>query len=101
VDLYVNKKAKTDKESSLIVLKSVLPVLSGVENWKREEIHEALVSQAAALGVKNALLLWPVRIAVSGRSVAPGGVDDICALLGRDETLRRIGRGISKLEASV
>ncbi len=100
-ELFENKKAKTDKRIALDMLRSVLPVFGGIESWRREEIHEALMGHAAALGVKNALLLWPVRIAVSGRSVTPGGADEICALLGREETLRRVGLGITKLEASV
>ena len=41
--------------------------------------------------------MWPLRIAVSGRAVTPGGAVEICRILGRDETLRRVAAAIAKL----
>ncbi len=98
-ELFVNKKAKTDKLLSLDMLKSVLPVIEAIEEWNRESVHEALMSHAVSLGVKNATLLWPVRIALSGLAVTPGGAVEICCLLGKEESLSRIRTGIAKLEA--
>lgn len=98
-ELYVNKKAKTDKLLSLDMLKSVLPVIDAIGDWNCEGVHEALMNHAAALGVKNAALLWPVRIALSGLGVTPGGAVEICCLLGKEESLKRIRTGIAKLEA--
>mgnify|MGYP000018040117 FL=1 len=52
---------------------------------------------AEQLGVKNATLMWPVRIAAAGKLVTPGGAVEICQILGRDETLRRLKAGLAKL----
>jgi len=57
------------------------------------------VGLAEGLGVKNALLMWPVRIAAAGKSVTPGGAVEICRILGKDETLRRLNAGLAMLGA--
>ena len=97
VELFTNKKSKTDPQISLQMLQAVQPVLTGLEPWSQEGIHSALVSLAEALAVKNATLMWPLRIALTGRSVTPGGAVEICHILGRDEALRRIQVGVDKL----
>lgn len=95
--MYCHKKMKTTEETSLQALKAVLPVLENLENWNAESIHEALFSLIAELGVKNGWLLWPVRTAVSGKGTTPGGGVELCAILGKDETISRIKKGIEKL----
>jgi len=95
--LYEHKKSKTDKKISLDMLTEAVKVLGSLEDWNVENIHDALVSLALELEVKNATLMWPVRIAVAGKTVTPGGAIEICFILGRDETLRRINIGIEKL----
>jgi glutamyl-tRNA synthetase len=94
---YTNKKSKTDAAVSLEMLRAALPVLEGLEDWTTEAIHDSLIALAERLGVKNATLLWPVRIAVSGRLVTPGGAVELCHILGREETLRRLRDGIGRL----
>lgn len=96
-DIYTNKKSKTDPTVSLNMLVKTLPVLEKLQFWTDESIHGALTALGEALGVKNATLMWPLRIAVSGRMVTPGGAVEICRILGREETLRRVGYGIKKL----
>ena len=96
-ELYVHKKSKTDRESSLEMLKIVLPELEAIEQWDDEHIHSCLVTLAEKLEVKNAKLMWPVRIAATGTAVTPGGAVEICRILGKDETLRRLRDGISRL----
>jgi len=96
-ELYVNKKSKTDEAVSLRMLQACREALTGLSDWAQEPIHDCLTGLAEALGVKNATLMWPLRIAVSGRAVTPGGAVELCRILGRDETLRRIGAGIAKL----
>ena len=98
IALYTNKKSKTDPAVSLEMLKTVRPVLAGLSAWDDETLLTAMKDLAERLEVKNAKVMWPVRIAVSGRAVTPGGAVEICRILGRDETLRRIDAGISKLE---
>lgn len=96
--LYTNKKSKTDAAVSLEMLRMVRPILEGLSDWADEELLAAMTGLAAKLEVKNAKVMWPVRIAVSGKAVTPGGAVEICRILGREETLRRIDRGIALLE---
>ncbi|MCI2058202.1 MAG: glutamate--tRNA ligase [Oscillibacter sp.] len=96
---YTNKKSKTDSAVSLRMLEEALPVLEALPAWTNDSIHDALMELAAALGVKNATLMWPVRIAVSGRLVTPGGAVELCRILGRSETLRRLRIGMDRLRA--
>ena len=98
IELYTNKKSKTDSEIAARMLKAAIPVLSELPEWSQEEIHDGLISLAEKLGVKNATLMWPVRIAVSGQAVTPGGAVEICRILGRDETIRRMQFGLEKLK---
>ncbi|MGI5896639.1 MAG: glutamate--tRNA ligase [Oscillospiraceae bacterium] len=95
--LYCHKKMKTNEENSLESLQAVLPVLEQLETWTEESIHEALFALIAEKGVKNGLILWPVRVAVSGKQFTPGGGVEICAILGKEESLNRIRKGIEKL----
>ena len=76
-----------------------MQVTAGWASWPKVQVPTHDVScRTLALEVKNAKVMWPVRIAVSGRAVTPGGAVEICRILGRDETLRRIDAGIAKLE---
>ena len=95
--LYVHKKSKTNLENSLTSLQAVLPVLEQLDVWTNESLYEALVALASQLGVKNSVILWPLRVAVSGKASTPGGATELCALLGKEESLRRIRTGITLL----
>ncbi|MCD8087166.1 MAG: glutamate--tRNA ligase [Oscillospiraceae bacterium] len=96
-ELYVHKKSKSDKESSLTMLEAALPVLEALPVWDDEHIHDAMTSLAEKLEVKNAKLMWPVRIAATGTAVTPGGAVELCRILGQEETLRRLRDGIERL----
>lgn len=96
-ELYVHKKMKTNEENSLESLKAALPVMEALDDYSVEGVHAALFGVIESLGVKNGLILWPVRVAVSGKQFTPGGGVEICALLGKEESLRRIKRGIELL----
>ena len=96
-ELYCHKKMKTDEENSLEALKLVLPVLENLPGWSFEAIHGALIGLAEKLELKNGRIMWPVRTALSGKAVTPGGAVEICHILGRDEALRRIRLGIDHL----
>lgn len=97
VEMYVHKKMKTTIENSLEALKATLPVLESLNAWTVESIHDAMMALVSEKGVKNGQMLWPLRTAVSGKAVTPGGGVELAYLLGRDETLRRIKIGIDKL----
>ena len=95
--LYVHKKSKCDETIAREMLTAALPVMEAVELWDDEHIHDALVSLAQKLEVKNATLMWPVRIAVTGTAVTPGGAVEICRILGREETVSRMRNALARL----
>ena len=97
VEFFTNKKSKTNPEVCRAMLEAAIPMLEALPQWTDESIHDGLVSLAETLGVKNATLMWPVRIAAAGKLVTPGGAVEICRILGRDETLRRLRAGLEKL----
>ena len=98
IELFTNKKSKTDAEISLDMLNKALPVMESISDWTQENIHNTLIELAEKLETKNATLMWPVRIAVAGKTVTPGGAVEICYILGKDETIRRMKFGIEKLK---
>ena len=96
--LYTNKKMKTTPETSLAALRETLPVLEGLADFTAEAIHTALFERIAQLEVKNGWLLFPLRVAVSGKQFTPGGGIELCAILGKEESIRRVKAAIQKLE---
>ena len=96
-ELFVHKKSKSDKASAKDVLERILPVFEALGAWNDESIMGAMVALAEELGAKNAKVMWPVRIAAAGKAVTPGGAVEICRILGRGETLRRIDIALKKL----
>ena len=96
-DLFVNKKSKTNLENSPVMLKAAIEALSAVEEWTVENIHDVLINLAQTMEVKNGTLLWPVRIAAAGQTVTPGGAMEILAVLGKEEALRRLEIGLTKI----
>lgn len=97
-ELFVHKKSKSTTESSVTMLEAAIPALEALPDWSQDGIHGALVALAEQLGVKNATLMWPVRIAATGRTVTPGGAVELCRILGKDECLRRLRLGLEKLK---
>ena len=96
-ELFVHKKSKSDRDSARVMLEKVIPALEALERWDDESILDVMVKLAEAEGVKNAKVMWPVRIAAAGKAVTPGGAVEICRILGRDECLRRLREGLKKL----
>lgn len=99
VENFTNKKSKTNPEVCKAMLTAAIPMLEGLPQWTDKTIHDGLVALAERLEVKNATLMWPVRIAASGKLVTPGGAVEICRILGKEETLRRLRAGLAKLES--
>ena len=89
-ELYVNKKQKSTLESSVRALELVRPVLESISDWTEAELHDRVMAVIPDSGMKNGQVLWPLRIAISGRMSTPGGAFEIAYLLGKDETLRRV-----------
>ena len=96
-ELFVHKKSKSDEASSREVLDRMIPIFEGVELWDDEHILSAMTGLAESMEVKNARVMWPVRIAAAGKAVTPGGAVEICRILGKEETLRRLRIGMEKL----
>lgn len=101
VAMYTHKKMKTNSENSLEVLKELLPRLEQCEDYSVDTLHDLLMNYIAEKGIKNGQGLWPVRTAVSGKQMTPGGAYEIMEILGKEESLRRIKIGIEKLEKAV
>ena len=99
LEMYVSKKSKTTLETSLDCLNKILPVLEGIEDFTRDNIHDKLMALVEELGVKNGFLLFPLRIALSGKQVTPCGGVEICAILGKEESVSRIKKAIERLSA--
>mgnify|MGYP002664839499 CR=1 FL=1 len=96
-ELFVHKKSKSDKDSSKDVLQKIIPIFEALPVWDDEHIMGAMVALAEAMEAKNAKVMWPVRIAAAGKAVTPGGAVEICRILGKDETLRRLNTALEKL----
>ncbi len=95
--LYENKKMKTNAETAKDALEKILPVLKQLDDFSLQSIHAALFALIETLGVKNGFVLWPLRVALSGVPVSPGGGVELAAILGKDETIRRIELGLAQL----
>ena len=92
--MYEHKKMKTTKESSLEVLKDVLPMLEAQEDYS----NDALLSYVAEKEVKNGYVMWPIRTAVSGLQMTPAGATEIMEIIGKEESISRIRKGIELLQ---
>lgn len=97
VAMFTNKKSKTNPEVSLGVLNMAIDALNALETWEEAAIHDTLLGLAEKNGLKNGTMLWPVRIALAGKQVTPGGAIEIAYLLGKDESLRRLELGRKKV----
>ena len=101
VAMYTHKKMKTNSENSLQVLKDMLPRLEQLEDYSQEGIEDVCRAYIAEKEIKNGVCLWPLRTAVSGKQMTPGGAYEIIEIIGKDETIARVKKGIELLEAAV
>ncbi|MBR6839465.1 MAG: glutamate--tRNA ligase, partial [Oscillospiraceae bacterium] len=98
-ELFVHQKSKSTLESSKTVLEKILPVLEALPVWDDESLLNVQTALSEQMGVKKSVVMWPVRIAAAGKAVTPGGSVEICRILGREETLRRLTLALEKLNA--
>ncbi|MCM1568920.1 MAG: glutamate--tRNA ligase [Roseburia sp.] len=96
--MYTHKKMKTNSETSLEVLKDLLPILEAQEDYSNDGLYALLVKYVEEKGVKNGYVMWPVRTALSGKQMTPAGATEIMEILGKEESLARIRKGIALLE---
>jgi glutamate--tRNA ligase len=98
-ELFVNKKSKSSLESSREILGEVLPKLEAVESWNNDALFELLKAYGEEKGYKTGLVMWPLRIALSGKLMTPAGATEIMDVLGKEESLARLREGQKKLGA--
>ncbi len=99
--MYTHKKMKTNPETSLAVLNEILPILEEQQDYSNDALYEKISSFVKEKGYKNGYVLWPIRTAVSGKQMTPGGATEIMEILGKEESLSRIHKGIEKLKTSL
>ena len=97
VAMYTHKKMKTNSENSLVALQELLPRLEALDDFSGESLKNLVTEYVAEKGIKNGQALWPLRTAVSGRQMTPGGAYEIMEILGKEESLQRIRKGIELL----
>ena len=99
--MYVHKKMKTNEETSLEVLKELLPIFEALDDYSNDSLYNTLLEYVTKKECKNGYAMWPVRTAVSGKQMTPAGATEIMEVLGKEESLNRIRKGIEKLENAV
>ncbi|QCP35874.1 Glutamyl-tRNA(Gln) synthetase [Anaerostipes rhamnosivorans] len=99
--MYQHKKMKTTKESALEVLKEILPVFEAQEDFSNDALYQTLLGFAKSHEVKNGYVMWPVRTAVSGKQMTPGGASELMEILGKEESVKRLHAAVEKLEAEL
>lgn len=96
-ELYTHKKMKTNDEIALSSLQAAIPVLEEMTDWNETAIHDRLIALVGELGIKNGQLLWPVRTALSGEPTSPGGAIELADILGKEDSIRRMKKGVELL----
>ena len=96
--MYAHKKMKTSEESSLEVLRELLPILEAQDDYSNDALYQTLTDYVSRKECKNGYVMWPVRTAVSGKQMTPGGATELMEVLGKEESLARIRAAIAKLE---
>ncbi len=97
-ELYIHKKMKTNLENSLESLEKSVPFLKAQTEWTNDALYQSLTAFAQEQGVKNGVVLWPIRTALSGKPTSPCGATELCVLFGKDETIKRLEKGIELLK---
>ena len=100
IAMYTHKKMKTNAETSLQVLKEVLPVLEEQSDYSNDALYETLLAFIKEKGYKNGYVMWPIRTAVSGKQMTPGGATELMEVLGKEESIARIKQAIEKLSVA-
>lgn len=95
--MYTHKKMKTNEDTSLEVLKEMLPILEAQEDYSNDALYDVLLKFTERTGYKNGYVMWPIRTAVSGKQMTPAGATEIMEVIGKDESIKRIKAAIEKL----
>ena len=103
MEMYTHKKMKTNSEVALSSLEIILPVLEKIsdEDWNIDNLHGIVLDKVKELEMKNGQMLWPIRTALTGKQFTPGGAFEAADVLGKEESLVRIRKGIQLLKESL
>ncbi len=82
--------AKLLNDDACKLLSTLVPVLEGAADWSAPTLEAAVKAHAEATGQKLGKLAQPLRAALTGKATSPG-IFDVLAVLGREESLARIG----------
>ncbi|WP_394525860.1 glutamate--tRNA ligase [Lacrimispora sp. JR3] len=97
ISMYTNKKMKTNSETALSLLQDILPILEAQEDYSNDALYSTLSKYVAEKECKTGFVMWPIRTAVSGKQMTPAGATEIMEVLGKEESLNRIRKGIHLL----
>ena len=84
LSMYTHKKMKTNAETSLGVLKDVIPLLEAQEDFGNDALFEMLSAYAKDKGYKTGYVMWPIRTAASGKQTTPAGATEILEVIGKE-----------------
>ena len=101
VGMYYHKKLKADPQNALVAVRAAEEALEGMDDFTHDSLNEAFAAAAEKAGIKKGLLLWSVRIAVTGAAVTPGGATEMVDILGKEESLRRLKFSEELLEKAI
>ena len=95
--MFAHKKSKTTLQSSYEVLTELLPKLEEQEDFSNDALFEMLKAYVEEKGCKVNFVMWPIRVAVSGKQMTPAGATEIMEILGKEESVARIKKAIEML----
>ena len=101
LELAANLNNTSDPEKAAAILAQAIAALEPLTDWTPEAIDEKLEAVIGASGMKMGTFMWPVRIALSGQKVTPGGVTELLYILGQKNSLKRLEKGLAKIHSIV
>ncbi|MDX1535742.1 MAG: glutamate--tRNA ligase [Candidatus Spechtbacterales bacterium] len=100
-DIDYEKSLLVWKDMSVEELKKILSDLNVIleeipkENWNKENLREIIMPKAELTGSRGKML-WPLRVALSGKKASPGPFE-IMEVIGKEESLNRVTQAHKKL----
>jgi glutamyl-tRNA synthetase len=97
LEFFIHEKSKSTHATSREVLERAIACLEPLQEWRNESISEVLKGLSGTMGMKVATVMWPARIALTGTLASPGGASEMAAVLGREESIRRLREALERL----
>ncbi len=90
--------AKVMKDGAAVALEAARDALEGAADFDAAAVEKALSPLPERLDAKPGRVYQPIRVAITGTSVSPGIFESL-AVLGREESLSRIGAALARLRS--